>query len=98
MDFFYNTLKEIGVSDKPIITVYNKLDLYRQRYFDEYLPEEVQEQLMVELQENRRNQTPGVSVFISATERLNIEQFREKLLETIKEQYDTRYPYLPEQY
>ena len=93
-----NTLKEIGVSDKPIITVYNKLDLYRQRYFDEYLPEEVQEQLMVELQENRRNQTPGVSVFISATERLNIEQFREKLLETIKEQYDTRYPYLPEQY
>jgi len=93
-----NTLKEIGVSDKPIITVYNKLDLYRQRYFDEYLPEEVQEQLMSELQENRRNQTPGVSVFISATERLNIEQFREKLLETIKEQYDTRYPYLPERY
>lgn len=93
-----NTLKEIGVEEKPVITVYNKLDLYRQKYFDAYLPNEVKEQLMEELQENLRNQTQSPVVFISATEKLNIDLFRQQLLETVREQYLVRYPYLPEQY
>ncbi len=31
------TLQEIGAFDKPTITIFNKMDLYEERNFDEWL-------------------------------------------------------------
>jgi len=93
-----STLKEIGVADKPVLTVYNKIDLYQHLYFDQFLPPDVQEQLLAELQEARRKATPGNCVFISATQKQNIEELRTLLLNTVKQQYQVRYPYQTELY
>lgn len=88
-----NTLKEIGVSDKPVITVFNKTDLYTQRNFDTYLPEVTKQEILQEFMQQWTEKIQGPSVFISATERQNIEEFRAKLLDMVKEQYLIRYPY-----
>ncbi|MEZ4981305.1 MAG: hypothetical protein R2769_06900 [Saprospiraceae bacterium] len=32
-----STLRDIGITDKPVLLVFNKVDLYRQKYFDELL-------------------------------------------------------------
>lgn len=93
-----NTLKEIGVSDKAVITIFNKTDLYSQRYFDVYLDEATKEELLKDFMQQWSEKIQTPSVFISATERQNIEALRSTLLESVKEQYLIRYPYQSTQY
>ncbi|MFN3940423.1 MAG: GTPase HflX, partial [Chitinophagales bacterium] len=45
-----DTLAEIGAADKPVIMVFNKMDLYEQNYFDEYLQDAVKKDLIEEMQ------------------------------------------------
>ena len=42
------TLAELGCADKPMITIFNKMDLYEERTFDEWLEPEVKENLLSE--------------------------------------------------
>lgn len=87
------TLQDLKAFDKPVITVFNKMDLYAERYFDQWLADEVKEQLKQELYHKWDNITEGNSIFISATERENIDQLREKILNKVKDLYKVRYPY-----
>ena len=93
-----NTLQELGAADKPIITVFNKMDLYKERNFDEWLPGEVKTQILEELSDKWHNITEGNSIFISATEKQNIEALRDFLLTRIRELYTIRYPYKVQYY
>ncbi len=86
------TLKELGVSDKPTLMVFNKMDLYRERYFDALLDAETQANIEAELLENLTTKY-GECVIISAQTKENIEAFREQLGRMIKEQYVIRYPH-----
>lgn len=88
------TLQEIGAFDKPIILIFNKMDQYIKQTFDEFLSEEVKEDLLKQLYRRWDNLTHGNALFISALELSNIERLKETLLHKIKELYGIRYPYL----
>ncbi|WP_129020144.1 MULTISPECIES: GTPase HflX [Edaphocola] len=88
------TLQEIGAFDKPIVLIFNKMDQYIRETFDEFLTEEVKEDLLKQLYRRWDNLTHGNALFISATELSNIERLRETLLHKVKELYSIRYPYM----
>lgn len=87
------TLKELSALDKPTILVFNKIDLYEQRAFDPFLAEEIKEELMADMQKNWLTRTNQDAVFISATEEINLEALKEKLLEKVVALYKERFPY-----
>jgi GTP-binding protein HflX len=90
------TLQELKSFDKPIIIVFNKMDQYEKNTFDEWLPEEVKEQLLTELRERWQAQTSGKCVFISATQKTNIKELRQVVLNHVRELYQKKYPYKAE--
>lgn len=87
------TLQELKAFDKPTIMVFNKMDLYAAKTFDEWLGDDVKKQLEEELFHKWSNITEGNSIFISATEKENIEALRTKILDKVRELYKIRYPY-----
>lgn len=86
------TLQELGAADKPTLMVYNKMDLYRERWFDDLLDDATKSELESELRE-RLLHSYGENVFISAQTKEGIEEFRERLTRLIKETYVVRYPH-----
>jgi GTP-binding protein HflX len=90
------TLAEMDCHDKPMITIFNKMDLYEKQTFDEWLEPEVKEQMLKDLHERWENETRGNCVFISATERQNLDQLRDTILGKVRELYRIRYPYKTE--
>jgi GTPase len=87
------TLREIGAGDKPTFMVFNKIDKYREVYFDEYLDLKTKKDILRELSQNMKNNFGHENLFISATEKENIENLREKMAEIIAELYQIRYPF-----
>ncbi|MCO6498666.1 MAG: GTPase HflX [Chitinophagaceae bacterium] len=87
------TLQDLKSMDKPVITVFNKMDMYEKIHFDEWLAPEVKEQLLNDLKENWKERTHGMAVFISAIEKDNIEGLRQKVLNEVRNLYQKKYPY-----
>lgn len=87
------TLKSIEAGDKPTLMVFNKIDLYRERYFDAYLDEELRLQIEAELQEKLRNKYSYDNVFVSAKTKEKVDVLKPKLEQLIKEMYVVRYPH-----
>jgi GTP-binding protein HflX len=90
-------LKEIKSDDKATIMVFNKIDAFSHLVIDEddlitektsrhYTLEEWKKTWMNRLGENN-------TLFISATNKENIEEFREKVYEAVREIHITRFPY-----
>ena len=90
------TLQELGAFEKPIVTIFNKIDEYEKKTFDPWLEEGVKQELMSELKERWERETNDQCVFVSATERQNIDGLRETILEKVRELYKIRYPYKSE--
>ena len=90
------TLQEINAFDKPTVTIFNKMDQYEKNTFDPWLEEEVRGEILNDLKERWERETHGNCVFISATERTNIEELRNTILEKVRELYRVRYPYKTE--
>ena len=90
------TLQDLKCYDKPVITIFNKMDLYVKNTFDEWLDEGTKMQLLEELKQKWINVTQGNCIFISATEKQNINELRKVLTENIRELYRIRYPYKTE--
>jgi len=86
------TLHELGAAEKPTLMVFNKIDLYRERWYDDLLDDATKTEIERELRE-RMMHTYGESVFISAYTKEGIEDFRERLTRLIKETYVVRYPH-----
>jgi len=91
-----STLQEIKAFEKPILTLFNKMDLYEKNTFDPWLEEEVRAELLSELQEKWMRETHNRAVFISATEKMNVEELRARILNAVREAYKVRYPYKSE--
>ena len=87
------TLQEIKAFDKPIFVIFNKMDLYEKNVFDEWLDESVKKEILEDLRERWERETDGNAVFISATEKRNIELLRKTILDKVREMYKVRYPY-----
>lgn len=90
------TLQEINAFEKPIITIFNKMDIYEENTFDPWLEEEVRNEILAGLKEKWERETNGNCVFISAIERRNIEVLRNTILEKVRTLYQQRYPYKTE--
>ncbi len=90
------TLEELKSFEKPVIIVFNKMDQYEKNTFDQWLPQEVKEQLLAELNERWQVQTNGHCVFISAIEKTNIKGLRQVVLNQVRELYQKKYPYKAE--
>jgi len=87
------TLQDLECIDKPTLMVYNKLDLYRTRYFDELLDDEVKTDILKETRDRLINTYDLDSVFVSATNKENISELRAKMKTMIESHYEIRYPY-----
>lgn len=87
------TLQELKAFDKPILTVFNKMDLYESKNFDEWLPDDVRVEILRELREKWAHITDNNCVFVSALERSNIEALRTSIMEKVRAMYQVRYPY-----
>jgi len=90
------TLSEIGSAEKPTITIFNKMDKYEEQAFDEWLEDEVKQDILRELKERWQEETKGNCVFVSATERRNLEMLRQTILNKVRDLYQIRYPYKAE--
>ncbi|KAA9041896.1 GTPase HflX [Ginsengibacter hankyongi] len=90
------TLHELKSDEKPVIIVFNKMDEYEKRTFDEWLEPEVKQDLLRELKDKWQSQTEGNCVFISATEKINIDELRQTVLNNVRKMYQVRYPYKAE--
>lgn len=90
------TLADLGSADKPTITIFNKMDKFEKQVFDEWLEEEVKNEIFGELKERWQTETKGNCVFVSATEKTNLEPLRQTILNKVRELYQVKYPYKAE--
>lgn len=88
-----NTLKDLKADQKPTLMVFNKIDAYKDKNFDEFLDNTTKQEILNELSENLKNTFEHDNVFISAHTKENLELFKEKLAELVTIEYQIRYPY-----
>lgn len=87
------TLQELKAFDKPILTIFNKMDLYEEKNFDSWLEPEVKLEILRELREKWEHATDNNCIFVSAKERLNLDNLRDFVLTRVRDMYKIRYPY-----
>ncbi len=90
------TLQELNAFDKPMLTIFNKMDLYEKNTFDEWLEAGTKEEILQDLRDRWNNETNGNAIFISALEKRNIDALRNTILEKVRALYKIRYPYKTE--
>ncbi len=91
-----NILDEIHSADKPVLMVFNKIDVYNPEPFDEddLMTERTSAHYSLEeWQQTWMAKTNGDAIFISALNKGNLEAFRKKVYERVREIHITRFPY-----
>ncbi|MBW3518811.1 GTPase HflX [Flavobacterium sp. NKUCC04_CG] len=90
-------LKEIKSNDKPIIMVFNKIDAYVPEVIeeDDLMTERTSKHNSIEDWKKTWMSKVGAdnAIFISATNKENFEEFKEKVYETVRKIHVTRFPY-----
>ncbi|HMG16716.1 MAG TPA: GTPase HflX [Saprospiraceae bacterium] len=92
------TLQDLGTLDKPTLMVFNKIDLYRKNTYDDLVDDETKREIELELVSKLNNRNDLPTIMISAQSGENVPEFKAKLEEMIKTQYNIRYPYKPNQW
>lgn len=88
-----STLHELGASDKEVLFVFNKMDAYREAYFDELLDEPTRKEIEQELKESLVSRFGEQLVILSARSGEGIPELRERMTALIRDIYRIRYPY-----
>jgi GTP-binding protein HflX len=90
-------LKDIKSDDKPTIMVFNKIDAYKNQVIeeDDLITERTTKHYTLEEWKSTWMGTVGEknALFISATNKENFEEFREKVYEAVRRIHITRFPY-----
>ena len=92
MNTVKETLKEMGAIDKPIITVFNKIDAYQNPNPDQE-GEDAEGLTLEEFQKSWMARDTETSVFVSATNDVNMQELRDLLYDKIVQLHTVRYPY-----
>lgn len=89
------TLKDLGARDKETIMVFNKIDAYVSPEFDNLVDVDEQREpvTLADFEKTWMASSNDATIFISATLKENLEQFRTLLYEKVKTMHTTRYPY-----
>ncbi|AZJ32794.1 MULTISPECIES: GTPase HflX [Tenacibaculum] len=89
-------LDEIDSKDKPTVMVFNKIDAYTHETIDEddLITEKTKEHYTLEdWKKTWMNDLETESIFISALNKDNLENFKEKVYEEVKKIHIQRFPY-----
>lgn len=89
-------LAELKVQDKPTLMVFNKIDAYKAEAYDEtdlILERGSEHYSLEEWKETWMSKTEGDAVFVSAVKKTNMEYFRNRVYQKVREQHITRFPY-----
>lgn len=87
------TLKELGVLEKPTITVFNKIDAYKNIHHGEDHSELEERFTLADFQNSWMAKHKSPAVFISAENKENIEELKVLLYEKVRAAHILRYPY-----
>jgi GTPase len=90
------TLAELGCADKPTITIFNKMDSFEKITFDEWLEDDIKQDILRELKDRWVESTKGDCVFVAAIEKSNFVALRQTILNKVRTMYQIRYPYKAE--
>ncbi len=96
IDAVNTILTEINASDKPTIMVFNKTDLYKNEVIDEddlTTERTTKHFTMEEWEQTWMQKMDGNALFISALNKDNLEQFRQKIYDTVRDIHVTRFPF-----
>ena len=91
-----NTLKDLAVSEKPLIIVFNKIDAfsYNVKDEDDLTPVEKDNYSLADLKKSWMSLDKHyLTVFISAKTKENVEELRKLLYEEVKKLHIKRYPF-----
>ena len=90
-----NTLKDLGCADKPMVMVFNKIDNYSwtEKEADDLTPPTKENISLTELQKTWMAKLNENCLFISAKEKINIEELRNTLYTKVRELHVQKYPY-----
>ncbi len=90
-------LSDIKAGDKPVIMVFNKIDAYKHLTIDEddLMTEKTTKHYTLEEWKSTWMSRVGEqnALFISATNKQNFEEFRERVYEAVRQIHITRFPY-----
>ena len=89
-------LGEIKSINKPTIMVFNKIDAYTHLTIedDDLMTEKTSRHFSLEeWKQTWMNRMNGDAIFISAINKENIQEFREKVYQKVRERHVTRFPY-----
>jgi len=87
------TLRDLGSAEKPVLTIFNKMDKYEAQTFDQWLEPSTKQEILNDLYQRWEHETGGQAVFIAATEKRNLDKLRTTIMEKVKDMYRIRYPY-----
>jgi len=89
------TLKELGVIDKPTIIVFNKVDAftYLKKDEDDLLPKTRENYSLEDLKKMWMSKIDYPSVYISAVKKINTEELKKVMYELIKSTHLNIYPH-----
>ena len=95
IDTVNKTIIELGVTDKPILIVFNKIDAYTftPKEDDDLTPILPENISLEELQKTWMAKLDGKSMFISALNKTHLDKLKEVLYAKIKKLHEVRYPY-----
>ena len=90
-----NTLKELGCADKPSMTVFNKIDQYSwvEKEPDDLTPATKENITLEELKKTWMARLNDNCLFISAKNKVNIDEFKMALYKKVRELHVQKYPY-----
>lgn len=89
------TLADLGAAEKPMMIVFNKMDAYTwtDKDPDDLTPPTAENVSLEELQRTWMAKMGDNCIFISARNRENIEELRERMYANVKELHVQKYPY-----
>lgn len=89
-------LAEIGCADKQTLMVFNKIDLYRPEELEEddlVTPRTTRHYSIEEWEQTWMQRVSGEAIFISALKKENLEAFRQRVYQAVRDIHVTRFPY-----
>lgn len=89
------TLQDIESSDKPTYLVFNKIDAftYNKKDEDDLTPMEKGNYSLEDIKNNWVARSNDFCLFISARNKTNLEEFKQRIYQHVREIHTSRYPY-----
>lgn len=90
-----STLQDLGISDKPMMMIFNKIDNYHwvEKEADDLTPATRENITLAELRRTWMARMGDSCLFISAKEKLNIDEMRTAIYKRVRELHVQKYPY-----